>query len=399
MIADLEAFIHKKYDRAPGPVHLSHFIYGLFEGDIHREGIKVDLKPLPYTPKVREIPKPPMPPVEKPKPLPEIQVVPPPPMPSPPPPVPRPAPSGAAVSINFDDDKAPVAAKRQAVPEKELFKPESLFHELEKEKRKFPLLPLAVVLLVGAIAAGVYFFVLNKPAAPAVDRKPVAQAAGATTAAGLPAPADTQTPAMKKIADELAATQKLLDEAKLKQEEELKQIQAEEEKKKIQEDRRKKVEADRLKKDEEERLKLEETARLQQEEESRKKQEETDRLKKEEEDRNKADELKRAEQNRIKEGDIVPMNNVDTAPVAISTPGPNIPASVRSSMQGDQTLMFTVLINHNGDVETVRLLQKSNVGQLNTILSELIKTWKYKPAVKDSLRVKVWKTVPMTIKK
>jgi len=74
-------------------------------------------------------------------------------------------------------------------------------------------------------------------------------------------------------------------------------------------------------------------------------------------------------------------------------------ASVRSSMQGDQTLMFTVLINHNGDVETVRLLQKSNVGQLNTILSELIKTWKYKPAVKDSLRVKVWKTVPMTIKK
>ena len=93
------------------------------------------------------------------------------------------------------------------------------------------------------------------------------------------------------------------------------------------------------------------------------------------------------------------MNNVDTPPVAISTPGPNIPASVRSSMQGDQTLMFTVLINHNGDVETVRLLQKSNIGQLNTILSELIKTWKYQPATKDSVRVKVWKTVPMTIKK
>ena len=63
------------------------------------------------------------------------------------------------------------------MPEKELFKPESLFHELEKEKKKFPLLPLAVVLLVGAVAAGVYFFVLNKPAAPAVDRKPAAQAA------------------------------------------------------------------------------------------------------------------------------------------------------------------------------------------------------------------------------
>ena len=400
MIADLEAFIHKKYDRAPGPVHLSHFIYGLFESDIHREGIKVDLKPLPYTPKARELPKPPLPP-EKPKPLPEIQVVPPPPMPAPPPPVPRPEPPSGAISINFDDDKAPVAAKKQAVPEKEAFKPESLFHELDEEKKKFPLLPLAAVLLVGAVAAGVYFFVLDKPAATVVDRQPAAreERSAATPAAGLPAPADTQTPAMKKIDDELAATQKLLDEAKLKQEEELKQLQADEEKKKLQEDRRKKAEADRLKKEEEERLNLEETARLQQEEENRRKQEAADRLKKDEEERRKADELKRAEQNRIKEGDIVPMNNVDTQPVAISNPGPSIPASVRSSMQGDQTLMFTVLINHNGDVETVRILQKSNIGQLNTILTDLLKTWKYKPATKDSQRVKVWKTIPMTIKK
>ncbi len=71
------------------------------------------------------------------------------------------------------------------------------------------------------------------------------------------------------------------------------------------------------------------------------------------------------------------MNDVDTQPVAISTPVPNIPASIRTSMHGDQTLMFTVLINHNGDVETVRMLQKSSNGQLNSILSDLVKTWKY----------------------
>ena len=46
--------------------------------------------------------------------------------------------------------------------------------------------------------------------------------------------------------------------------------------------------------------------------------------------------------------------------------------------------MFTVLINQNGDVETVRMLQKSNNSQLNTILTDLIKTWKYKPALKNS---------------
>jgi len=81
MIADLEAFIHKKYDHIPGPVHLSHFIYGLFEADIHREGIKVDLKPMPPKPRPREILKP-QPQPEKPQPVREIQAPPPPPVPA-----------------------------------------------------------------------------------------------------------------------------------------------------------------------------------------------------------------------------------------------------------------------------------------------------------------------------
>jgi serine/threonine protein kinase/outer membrane biosynthesis protein TonB len=397
MIADLEAYIHRKYDRASGPVHLAHFIYGLFEGDIHREGIKVDLKPLPYTPKAREIAKP-QPPPEKPKPAMEIPVI----LPPAPPPVSHPPQPEGLVSINFDDDKAPFAGKKPAAEDKAAFKPDSLFKDLEKEKKRFPWLPLATVLMLGAVGAGVYFLVFNKPAAPAV-LKPAAQGQPAATAAGqasgLPAPANSQGAAMKKIADELAATQKLIDEAKLKQEEELTKLQAEEEKKKLQDERRKKTEADRLKKEEEDRLKQEEDARLLQEEENRKKQQdEADRLKAEDE-RKKADEAKRAELNRVKEGDVVSLGEVDTPPVAVSTPGPNIPASIRSSMADSVAVMFTILINHNGDVETVRMLQKSNNSQLNTILTELIKGWKYQPAVKNSVRVKVWKTVPMSIKK
>ena len=154
-----------------------------------------------------------------------------------------------------------------------------------------------------------------------------------------------------------------------------------------------------MKKEEEDRKKQEEQARLLQEEADRKKQEEQARLKKEEADRKKAEELKRLEQSRVKEGDILPMNDVDVQPEAISTPAPNIPATILSNMPSSQTLMFTVLINQNGDVETVRLLQKSNNKQLNTILTDLVKTWKYSPAQKNSVRVKVWKTVPLTIKK
>ena len=400
MIADLEAYLHRKFDRAPGPVHLSHFIYGLFEGDIQREGIKVDLKPLPFALKVREVPKPP-PAVEKA--VPAVEPTPPPP---PPPPVsamppPPPLPEGP-VRISFDDDQAAPPGKKRPAADKADFKSESLFRELDKEKKKSPLLPLAALLLVGAVAAGLYFFVINKPAADpaAAGKNAAAQALKPGAAAGVPTPEEAAKQAeMKKIADELAATQKLLDEAKQKQEEELKKVQAEEERKKLLEERRKKTEADRLKQEEEERLKGEEAARLQREEEERRKQEEADRLKKAEEERRLAEEKKLAEMKRVKEGDIVPLNEVDAEPVAISSPAPRIPDSIRSSMADSQSVIFSVLINHNGDVETVRMLRKTNSGQLDSILTETVKSYKFQPARKDNLRVKVWKTIPMSIKK
>jgi serine/threonine protein kinase/CheY-like chemotaxis protein len=396
MIADLEAYIHKKYDRAPGPVHLSHFIYGLFEADIQREGIKVDLKPIPFTPRPREVAKPQVPP-EKPKPAVEVSVAPP---TFPPPPTRLPEAEGL-VSISFDEEKPAAAIKKKKTAEKPAFKSEPLFEELEKEKKKSPLLPIAAaLLLLAAVAAGLYFLVLRKPQ-PTVSPSDL-NAAKDKAAPGVTAPAqpaNVQTEEMKKIAADLEATQKLLDEAKKKQEEELIKIREEEDRKKLQEERRKKAEAERLKQEEENRLKQEEAARLLQQEADRKKLAEAERLKKEEEDRKKAEELKRAEQNRVKEGDIVSINEVDVQPVAVFTPAPSIPASIRSSIPVSVTVMFTVLIDHNGDIETARLLQKSNNAQLNNILSDLIKTWKYKPATKNSVRVKVWKTVPIAIKK
>jgi serine/threonine protein kinase/CheY-like chemotaxis protein/outer membrane biosynthesis protein TonB len=411
MIADLEAYIHKKYDRAPGPVHLSHFIYNLFEADIQRDGIKVDLKPIPFVPRPREIAKP-QPPPEIPLPVVEIPAAPPPPLPPPPA---QPPEAEGLVSISFDDDKDVSAPKRKEKAVQPPFRPESIFTEAERGKKKFPLWPLAVLLFVGAAAAGIYFLVLNKPAAlpvPADLRPAAGEQAGPVSGAGEAeaTPLNGQeiaepAAAAAKKSPELpgavpAATQKLLDEAKLKQEEELKKIQAEEEKKKLLEDKRKKqAEADRLKKEEEDRKQREETARLQLEEENRRKQEEQARLRKEEEDRKKTEELKRIEQSRVKEGDIVPLGEVDSQPVAISTPSPIIPAAIRATMPDSQALMLMVLIDQNGDVETVRMLQKSNNSQLNTILTDMLKTWKYQPARKNSVRVKVWKTVPMTIKK
>ena len=120
---------------------------------------------------------------------------------------------------------------------------------------------------------------------------------------------------------------------------------------------------------------------------------------KEAQDLKKAEELKEIERNRVKEGDIVPLSDVDKAPVAVSTPAPVITSSMRSNMADSQTVLFNILINQNGDVESARLLQKTNNTQLNTVLIATIKTWKYTPATKNGVRVKVWKTVPLTIKK
>ncbi len=70
---------------------------------------------------------------------------------------------------------------------------------------------------------------------------------------------------------------------------------------------------------------------------------------------------KRAELNRVKEGDIV------LAGRSRHPAGRRLHAGAEHPVlhplqhgRQRQTVMFTILINQNGDVETVRLLQKSN---------------------------------------
>lgn len=48
MMKDIETYLMNTYDRLPGPIHVSHFLHSIFEEEITRENIEVDLKPLPY---------------------------------------------------------------------------------------------------------------------------------------------------------------------------------------------------------------------------------------------------------------------------------------------------------------------------------------------------------------
>jgi TonB family protein len=251
------------------------------------------------------------------------------------------------------------------------------------------------VLIAMAGAAIGYFLVLKK--APAGEGRTEARpAAVEKTAAQLPA---VQRTPVVDLQAQAAENQK-------REEELQKQIKAAADaadaaalKQKLQDEKRaKQAENERLKKEADDRLKQEELDRLQKDE-ARKKQEELDRLAQEALDLKKAEELKELERKRVKEGDVIPLGEADKEPLAVSKPEPTIPSNMRASMTSSQTVLFNILVNQNGDVEVARLMQKTNNSQLNAILVSTIKSWKFSPAVKDGVRVKVWKTIPLIIKK
>lgn len=48
MMKDIETYLMYYYDRVPGPIHISHFLYSIFREEILKDNIDFDLKPLPY---------------------------------------------------------------------------------------------------------------------------------------------------------------------------------------------------------------------------------------------------------------------------------------------------------------------------------------------------------------
>jgi len=160
--------------------------------------------------------------------------------------------------------------------------------------------------------------------------------------------------------------------------------------------RKQKIEADkRRKKAADDKKKEEEQKRIAEEEEQRKLEEEREKKAKEETDR-KALELKmkqeeEEERNRIKPGQLVSMVEVDVKPVAVATPAPKLARSQKLR----QSVMVMVLISHNGNVEKVRMIRKSRSKKIDSIITRTILKWKYKPAEKDGVKVKVWKTISL----
>ncbi|HUK14694.1 MAG TPA: energy transducer TonB, partial [Thermoanaerobaculaceae bacterium] len=96
-----------------------------------------------------------------------------------------------------------------------------------------------------------------------------------------------------------------------------------------------------------------------------------------------------AEQPAVKQGDLVELGPDVTPPQAIYSPKPGYPPlAVRQRVGG--TVILEALVDENGSVQDVRVLRgvKPDLG-LDSAAANAVRTWRFKPATKGGVRVKV----------
>lgn len=182
----------------------------------------------------------------------------------------------------------------------------------------------------------------------------------------------------KATADE--AQKKVIELEKQRLEEQKRKKEDEQAKLKIEDEKKKLDEADRLKKEEE-------SAKLAQDELDRKKAEE-EKLKLQE------IEKKKVEAARTKEGDQIPLTEATVKPEKVEGSPPAINASLKSKYKGKtMTVPALILVDEKGDVTKIKILTGNVASDIKALLEDTLAKWKYSPAQKDNVKVKVWLTV------
>jgi TonB family protein len=100
----------------------------------------------------------------------------------------------------------------------------------------------------------------------------------------------------------------------------------------------------------------------------------------------------------FREGDLVEMSPDVVKPELVSRVQPSYPAVARAKkVQG--TVILSLLVSENGDVADVKILREAGGSTgLNEAAVSAVRQWKFRPAVKQGKRVKVWVTYPVAFK-
>lgn len=428
MAKDLESYITKNYDHIPVPTHVSHFTYNLFEDDIISNNIEVNLKPIPFEikkifdkvekivqekkavkkeaiaiSKKEKITKPKKESIRK-----EEELKPP-------------------IEISFEEpepteEKKPIEPITKKIKEPEYFSIESEIEKLEKDGKHKSKMFLIAIIIIAIIGAGIYFLIIKPP--------PKERSSSIT-------PSSVVKPSEKKDVlkkDEIKTSEELdpLEETTKTEPEEKstiseKEISSTESKikspplsaKKSKPD--KKILSDQSIKTKEKTKQETQKPRTYTEKKEEKKQQKLAEIvtskekpeKTSEETKSETEELKKSEvietQKPIiekkpepvkpitKQGDTI--TKADTDAIPISTPNPTITRKIKRSLNSSEIIVVRFLVDHKGSIEKIKLIKKSNSSDLNLLIYSTVGNWKYKPAIKDNVRVKIWKTKTISIKK
>ncbi|MGE5235681.1 MAG: TonB family protein [Acidobacteriota bacterium] len=100
----------------------------------------------------------------------------------------------------------------------------------------------------------------------------------------------------------------------------------------------------------------------------------------------------------VHEGDLVDVASADTQPVRLSAPKPAYPPMAERSRVGG-TVILRVLVDENGAVQDVQVLRgiRPDFG-FDRAAVDAVRTWRYQPATKNGVKVKVWFTQPIQFK-
>ena len=156
-------------------------------------------------------------------------------------------------------------------------------------------------------------------------------------------------------------------------------------------------------------IKAAETAKKQKEEADQKKKEEADQKKKEEADQKKKDEAEQKKKDELErkkrekalekpnEGDLIPVTVLTRQPEKLEGKDPKFSPFMKKKYKGKEiSVNSSLLIDENGNVSKVKILGDVPADIKATIIMS-IGSWKYSPAEKNRVKVKVWIQVPMKI--
>ncbi|HDP93835.1 MAG TPA: response regulator [Candidatus Aminicenantes bacterium] len=99
----------------------------------------------------------------------------------------------------------------------------------------------------------------------------------------------------------------------------------------------------------------------------------------------------------VREGRIA--SSVDTMPVAISTPYPELSRRSLRGLKSGATVVISFLVNHLGKVERIKFIRRSGSPEIDMEIARAVSSWTYRPAVKQGKKVKLWQTKSIAVKK